>query len=266
MTAAQAADPAVARALARADPARAAALDPLDRGEAEDAVLERLEAAGVQDAAELAPALADAGLAPEALEGLDPPALARLAAAASARELASIVEDATARISSLVAAVKRYSYMDTDASPRPLDVRPGIEIALRLLEHRVRERGVRVERALAPDLPAVLASGGDLNQVWTNLLVNALDAVREGGRVEVRAREEPGWVVVEVADDGPGVPEAIRGRIFEPFFTTKGVGEGTGLGLDVVARVVGAAGGRVELEPRPGETVFAVRLPVAATG
>jgi len=156
--------------------------------------------------------------------------------------------------------------MDTDASPRPLDVRPGIEIALRLLEHRVRERGVRVERALAPDLPAVLAGGGDLNQVWTNLLVNALDAVREGGRVEVRAREEPGWVVVEVADDGPGVPEAIRGRIFEPFFTTKGVGEGTGLGLDVVARVVGAAGGRVELEPRPGETVFAVRLPVAATG
>jgi signal transduction histidine kinase len=250
--------------LAAADPEQAAGLDPLDRAEAEEALLARLEAAGVPEPERLAPELADAGVAPEALEGLGADAVARLAAAGSARELVRTVEDATARISGLVAAVKAYSYMDGDLSPRPLDVRPGLETTLELLAHRFREKEIRVRRELGAALPAVLASGGDLNQAWTQLLDNAIDAVAPGGTIAVRARPEPGWVVVEVADDGPGVPEAIAGRIFEPFFTTKGVGEGTGLGLDIVARVVGAAGGQVRLEPTPGLTVFAVRLPVVA--
>jgi len=215
----------------------------------------------VPDADALAPDLVAAGLDPSALEGLEADAVARLAAEVSARALAGVVDDATARISALVGAVKAYSYMDADASPQPLDVRPGLETTLRLLDHRFRAKQIRVERALDAALPSVLASGGDLNQVWTNLLGNAIDAVAPGGRIGVRARSEPGWVVVEVTDDGPGVPEAIASRVFEPFFTTKGVGEGTGLGLDIVARIAGAAGGHVRFESEPGATVFAVRLP-----
>jgi signal transduction histidine kinase len=114
------------------------------------------------------------------------------------------------------------------------------------------------------DLPGVMAYGGELNQVWVNLIDNALDAVGPGGRVEVSAKREGGKVVVSIGDNGPGIPEAALPRIFDPFFTTKPVGEGTGLGLDIARRLVTRHNGQIEVESRPGRTVFSVSLPLEA--
>ncbi|HXY70095.1 MAG TPA: ATP-binding protein, partial [Gemmatimonadales bacterium] len=126
-----------------------------------------------------------------------------------------------------------------------------------------KKKSATVEVAVETSLPAVEGYGGELNQVWLNLLDNALDAIGAGGRVEVSAKREGGAVAVRIADDGPGIPAAIRERIFDPFFTTKPVGEGTGLGLDIVRRLVKQNKGTIEVESRPGRTVFTVRVPPA---
>jgi signal transduction histidine kinase len=248
------------------------ALGVLGRADREDALSDRLEALAVPEASALAGTLADAGfdegclaslaadVPPEAL----PDVLAWLDATLAADRLLAEVASAAARISELLASVKTYSHMDQAPVLEPTDVRRGIESTLVMLNHAVRKKGVRVERDFPSGLPAVAAYTGELNQVWTNLLDNALDAVPEGGRVSVRAREEGRYLRVDVEDDGPGIPEALRHRVFEPFFTTKGVGEGTGLGLDVVRRIVEARhGGAVSVESRPGRTVFTVRLPLS---
>jgi signal transduction histidine kinase len=120
-----------------------------------------------------------------------------------------------------------------------------------------------VDVAVDPTLPAVEGYGGELNQVWLNLLDNALDAIGAGGRIEVHAKREGGAVAVRIMDNGPGIPDAVRERIFDPFFTTKPVGEGTGLGLDIVRRLVSQNNGTIEVESRPGHTAFTVKLPAA---
>ncbi len=134
-----------------------------------------------------------------------------------------------------------------------------------MLGHKLKKKNVRLEREYAADVPKVAAYPGELNQVWTNLIDNAIDAVPDGGLIRIEAaRDSLSSAAVRVIDNGPGVPPEIQSRIFEPFFTTKPVGQGTGLGLDIVERiVVQQHGGSVELESAPGRTVFAVRLPVA---
>jgi signal transduction histidine kinase len=129
-----------------------------------------------------------------------------------------------------------------------------------MLGAKIRAKGVDVSTRLPDDLPRAIAVGVELNQVWSNLLDNALDAVAEGGRVEVIAERAADRVVVRIVDDGPGIPADIQGRIFDPFFTTKGVGQGTGLGLDIVRRIVQQHDGGIELESRPGRTEFRVSL------
>ena len=132
-----------------------------------------------------------------------------------------------------------------------------------MLGHKAKAKGVKVIREYAPDLPAVPAFAGELNQVWTNLLDNALDAVAPGGRVTVRTRRIDHQAEVEIGDDGPGIPAELLGRIWEPFFTTKPMGEGSGLGLDIARRiVVGRHGGEMRLESHPGDTRFLVSLPI----
>jgi signal transduction histidine kinase len=139
-------------------------------------------------------------------------------------------------------------------------LREGLESTLIILGHRL--RGVTVTHDYEDALPKIWAHGGELNQVWTNLLDNAADAVDGDGRIAVKAYRDGGFVVVEIADNGPGIPREIQGRVFEPFFTTKQVGEGTGLGLDIVRRIVIAHGGEVAFNSKPGETRFVVRLPI----
>jgi signal transduction histidine kinase len=250
---------------------RAPELDSLERSDLEDEVAVWLEDRGVEDAWDLAPTLVGAGLDVgwlEELEGRLPDGsvgevLAWLASELMGDELLREIRQASARISELVGAVKSYSHMDK-SSLREADVKKGLENALVILGHKLKKGNVEVTREYEEGLPPVCAHGGELNQVWTNLLDNAIDAVEGDGHVGVRAVREGDRVLVEVSDDGPGIPEEIRDRIFEPFFTTKEVGKGTGLGLDISYRlVVDKLGGDIRVSSEPGATRFEVRLPVS---
>jgi signal transduction histidine kinase len=240
-------------------------LDPLSLGDAEDELAAWLEDRGVEEAWDLAPTLAAAGVEEGDLAGLPVPAgqlsgaVRWLAGTLELTGLAGEISASVGRISRLVGAMKEYTFMDQASSPEA-DVVEGIENTLTILGHKL--RGVSVAREYEEGLPRVPGPGGELNEVWTNLLDNAADAVAGGGSVGVRAFREGEAVVVEVTDDGPGIPPEIRGRVFEPFFTTKEVGSGAGLGLDVARRVVVGRGGEIAVESGPEGTRFVVRLPL----
>ena len=174
-----------------------------------------------------------------------------------------IVEEISAsagRISELVTAIKTYSHMDRSREHRPTDVRAGIDNTLTMLGHKLKQKRIQVQREYQENLPLIPANAGELNQVWTNLIDNAIDAMGEGGRLALKARVHELWV--EVTDDGRGIPENIRPTIFEPFFTTKEVGVGTGLGLGIAMRIVDTHQGHIEVRSKPGETTMCVRLPL----
>ena len=257
-------------ATAREKAAGAEQLDALERSDRESEVGDVLATHGVEDAWDLAADLVDAGVdraCAEAITATVPPeaaadALTWVAAGARAEGLARELSEATGRIATLVGAVKEYSYMD-QAPSQDVDVNRGIKTTLTVLLHKLKKGDVRIVKELEPDLPQIHAYGSELNQVWTNLIDNAIDAVAGDGTITIRTASHGGdSVVVEIADDGPGIPEDVQSRIFEPFFTTKDVGKGTGLGLDVAWRiVVQRHHGDLRVESRPGETRFTVRLP-----
>lgn len=190
-------------------------------------------------------------------------ALQWLAAGCLVRALSAEIEAAASRISGLVAAVKGFSYMDRSPTPEPVDISVGIADTLTVLGAKVRAKSVEVTVDIPTDLPRVHGVGVELNQVWMNLLDNALDAVEVGGHVAVSAAPELQCVTVRVRDNGPGIPPEILGRIFDPFFTTKPVGKGAGLGLDIVRRLLQRHSGEISVESKPGRTEFHVRLPAA---
>jgi signal transduction histidine kinase len=184
-----------------------------------------------------------------------------IAASLLARELAAELAESTERMSKLVGAVKMYAYMDRGGLVA-IDVREGLDTTLTILGHKLKHTTIEVKRELAEDLPRFQAYGAELNQVWTNLLDNAIDALGDSGTITISARRDGDCVEVDIADDGPGVPPEAQERIFDPFFTTKEVGKGTGLGLDTARRiVVDRHHGSLTLESEPGRTVFRVRLP-----
>jgi len=245
-----------------------APLDTLEESAREEELALWLEDLGLDDAWDLAPTFADAGLRTGDLEALVEPippgpradALRYLGAVIGVSGLLDDVERSAGRVSEIVRMMEGYSYMD-QAPLQDVDINRSLQDTVSVLGYKL--GGVEVGLDLDPTLPRVAAYGGELNQVWTALLDNAIDAVGEGGRVGVRTTCERDLVLVEVSDDGPGIPEPIRGRIFEPFFTTKDVGSGTGLGLDVSYRiVVGRHGGDIHVVSEPGDTRFEVRLPV----
>jgi signal transduction histidine kinase len=244
----------------------APAADSLARSEREEALALRLEEKGVDRAWEIAGSLADAGLEADALTActLPPAAFTWLGADLAADTLLREIEEASSRISSLVNAVKSYSHMDGGAARVPTDVHAGLDSTLTMLAHRIRQCGVTVVRDFAPDLPLITGHPGELNQVWTHLLDNAIDAVqRDTGRITVRTAPRATHVLVEVSDNGRGIPPELQARVWEPFFSTKPVGEGTGLGLDVVHTIVTQGhGGVIDVESVPGETRFSVLLPI----
>ncbi|MFL6079608.1 MAG: sensor histidine kinase [Ornithinibacter sp.] len=214
----------------------------------------------------LAAAGADAGWCDELAAALPPgsvaPALEWIAASLSTAALVSEVKEATGRVSALVAAVRSYSQMDR-ASLQRTDLVEGLESTLVMMGHKLGS-GVTVQRHYAPGLPQIDAMAGELNQVWTNLVDNAIDAMDGEGTLTVSVRPDAaaGWVVVEVADTGPGMPAEVRDHAFEPFFTTKEVGKGTGLGLDISRRiVVERHSGDIDIESGAGGTLVRVRLP-----
>ncbi|MEQ1693001.1 MAG: ATP-binding protein [Gemmatimonas sp.] len=188
-----------------------------------------------------------------------------MAAGCNVRTLAADIEMAATRIHDLVGAVKGFTYMDHAPTPEPVDIRQGIADTLTMLASKVRAKSVHVELSLPDDLPRAHVVGAELNQVWMNLIDNALDAVAVNGRVDVAAALERGRVVVRIIDNGPGIPTEVVGRIFDPFFTTKGVGKGTGLGLDIVRRLLQRHEGEIAVDSVPGRTEFQVRLRVVAS-
>jgi signal transduction histidine kinase len=187
-------------------------------------------------------------------------ALEWLGATLTLATLTREVGQSTGRISELVRAMKEYSHMDK-AAMREVDVREGLESTLTMLAHKLK-KGIEVEKEYAEGLPRIRAHGGELNQVWTNIMDNAVDAMGGQGKLKVKVTSDEEYVLVEIADDGPGIPREIKNRVFEPFFTTKEVGEGTGLGLDIVRRVVAGHGGEIRVDSKPGATSFKVQLPV----
>jgi signal transduction histidine kinase len=247
-------------------------LDSLEQSDREDEIALWLEDHGIEEAWELCSVLVSAGLDTDWLEELadhisDESALGDLiswlASEINVDALLREIQQASTRISELVMAVKSYSHMDK-ASRREADVHAGLDNTLVMLGYKLKKGNVRVTREYEENLPPVCAHGSELNHVWTNLLDNAIDAVEGNGNIKVRTARENDEVLVEISDDGPGIPEESRDRIFEPFFTTKDVGKGTGLGLDISHRVVVKdLGGDISVISEPGETRFQVRLPVS---
>jgi signal transduction histidine kinase len=255
--------------------------DPLAQGDREDALTDWLENYGVADAWKLAEPLAAGNVDPEVLETmmvrwrddsteLREMGLRWLALSFDVMGMITNGLDGAERISTLVQSMKSYSYMDR-AAQQTINIHDGIEDTLRLFAFKLKH-GIQVDRHYDPDLPEVMAFGSELNQVWTNLIDNAIDALNEGtpdGRapqIMIRTCQKNGFLRVEIEDNGPGIPADVQNRILEPFFTTKPMGKGSGLGLDVVRRIIeNRHHGSVMVESRPGRTCFGVSLPKSAT-
>jgi signal transduction histidine kinase len=241
--------------------------DEFARVEREEAVQSWLESHAVADAWKLAPLIAEANLTDANLETYAQaagsslgPELTRFATLLEMERIADELENSSARISDLIKAIKEYSYMD-QAPVQEVDIERSLETTLTIMNHKLK-RGITVSREYAPNLPKIFANGSELNQVWTNLIDNAADAMHGNGKLTIRTAHENDFVLVEIADNGPGISAEIQSRIFDPFFTTKGVGQGTGLGLDIVSRIIKNAHGQVNVTSVPGDTRFQVRLPI----
>jgi len=249
--------------------ATTAHLNSLEQSDREELVANWLEDHGVADPWKLSGNLVEAGIDATGLQrisdllekGAFDDVLARVNSQLAAAKLANEIKAGTSRISELVGAIKEYSYMD-QASVQEIDVHKALESTLLILKYKLRKKSIELTREYAEELPRIKAYGSELNQVWTNLIVNAVDAMSEGGTLKVRTKREPTDILVEIRDNGSGIPADLRLRIFEPFFTTKAVGEGTGLGLDTVARIVRKHRGNIRFESKPGDTCFQVRLPL----
>jgi signal transduction histidine kinase len=243
--------------------------DPLTRSEREDELSDWLGTMKVEQPWDAAAALVSAGLTRKDLEPLAgaPPALVPkllnwLAKDIEMRQTCRDLGESTGRITEIVCAMKAYSHMDQSPTPAPTDLNQGILTTGTILKHKAKKKDLKFDKQFG-DVPPVRGIAGELNQVWTNLLDNAIDASPVGGTVRIRTAREGNQALVEITDQGPGIPPELRSRIFEPFFTTKPVGQGTGLGLDTSYRIIRGHKGDIRFESRPGETTFVVRLPLS---
>jgi signal transduction histidine kinase len=248
------------------------ALDTLERSEREDEFAAWLQTHDVPNPWDLAASLVDAGCDRAVLEQVSKQipseflgdAFVRMTASITVSRLLEEIESSIGKISDIVRAVKEYSYMD-QMPEQEVDIHAGLENTLIMLRHQLKA-GIEVIRDYDRTLPTICARGSELNQVWTNLISNAIDAMNGQGKLRIRTFRDPTGAVVEVTDNGPGIPAELQPRIFEPFFTTKPLGGGTGLGLDTVYRIVTNHHGDVRFESRPGETRFVVRIPFSKPG
>ncbi len=243
--------------------------DTLAMSDLEEQLDSLLRSHGQNDLWQLSAGLAHRNIQPEVLEslfaemdaGTARAALVRIAAVAEVYSLLDEIESSSSRISDLVMAIKEYTYMD-QAPVQNVDIVKSLESTLIMLNHKLKQ-GVTVQREYQRIPLLVDSFGSELNQVWTNLIDNAIDAMGGKGELRVRAFREDTCVVVEIGDNGSGIPPEVQTHMFEPFFTTKGVGEGTGLGLDTAQRIVKKHRGNIQVNSKPGDTTFQVRLPLA---
>jgi signal transduction histidine kinase len=246
------------------------AMGSLEQSDAEEHLADWLEEHGIENAWKLAPTLSAIGIDPVSLScaqeefpgtTLSDP-LNWVEALVSSSQLVGTIEESISRVTDLVKAVKKYGYEDK-SERHELDIHDSIQSTLIILGHKFREKELTVVKQFAPDLKPISTCGKGLNQVWTNLLDNAIDAAPPKSTITVRTWVDGPHICVGIADNGPGIPEERRAHIFEPFYTTKAVGEGTGLGLDIVHRiVVGQFGGNIQVDSGPGQTEFIIRLPL----
>ena len=244
-------------------------MSPIQQAEREEAITDWLEDHGVDTA--IAGQLADTAVTIDALDRIarsigEPPLSAVLrwsAAGCSVRTLTSEIQEAAMRISGLVTAIKGFTHMDQAPVAEPVDLKSSLGNTVAVLNAKARSKSVAVTVDVPPGLPRARGFAGELNQIWANLIDNALDAVPDSGRVDVSARPERQRIVVRVVDNGPGIPPDVRGRMFDPFFTTKAVGKGTGLGLDIVRRLLTHNDADIDVDSVPGRTEFRVSLPLA---
>jgi len=242
--------------------------DALTMSDLEEQIDSLLRSHGQNDLWLLAAGLARRNIKPEVVESLFASlngdtaraALVRIAASVEVASLLHEIESSTSRISDLVGAIKEYTYMD-QSPVQNVDVVKSLETTLTILNHKLK-KGVVVQRDYQSVPLLVNSFGSELNQVWTNIIDNAIDAMRGKGELRIRTYRDDGCVVVDIGDNGPGIPSEVEPHIFEPFFTTKGVGEGTGLGLDTVQRIVKKHRGNIQVSSKPGDTRFKVWLPL----
>jgi signal transduction histidine kinase len=243
----------------------------LEESDAEERMSAWLERTGVENAWKIAPALVSMGWTSADLECAKAASSADflsnslnwLESLISSMQLVGTIEESVTRMTDLVMAVKKYAY-DDKSREREIDIHDSIQSTLTILGHKLRSKGITVEKIFAAELPRIRTTGAGLSQVWTNLLDNAVDASPEGGQIVVRTWMEDGEVRIGIADQGPGIPTECQAHIFEPFFTTKPAGVGTGLGLDIAYRiVVGQFKGTIAFATEPGKTEFVVKLPSA---
>jgi signal transduction histidine kinase len=243
--------------------------DTLTMSTLEDQIDALLRSHGLDDLWQLASDLAHKNVTPAALEqlfttldaGTARAALVRIAASIEIANLLNEIESSTSRISDLVRAIKEYTFMD-QAPVQNVDIVKSLETTLTILNHKLK-RGVTVKRDYQKVPFLVNSFGSELNQVWTNIIDNAIDAMGGKGELRVRTYKDDACVVVEIADNGPGISDKVLPHIFEPFFTTKAVGEGTGLGLDTAARIVRKHRGHIQVDSEPGDTRFQIWLPLS---
>jgi signal transduction histidine kinase len=247
---------------------KAPSLSTLEAGDREDVLAERLQSAGVEDAWEVAPSLVAAGLDEAWVDRVTgtagpaaPAAIRWLAIGLDIESLVADIRNSAGRISELVGAMKDYSHLDKGPFEE-VDVRDGLTKTLIMLSHKFKH-GIKVVKDYDPGLPTIRARPGELNQVWTNIIVNAVEAMGGQGTLTIRTSRDGDCVLVEIGDTGPGIPGELQRRIFEPFFTTKDVGQGTGLGLDISYRIVTRRHhGDIQVKSVPGDTRFQVWLPI----
>ena len=243
-----------------------------EKMELEDELLDWLEDNEIEDADEIAENLVEFGFKEEDLEMVlentgpeyFPPVINWINNNLTTEKMVKEIAEASTRIADLIGSVKSYTHMDQSLDRQPVNLHHGIRNTLRMLQFKIRKSQIKVIEAFDPNLGEILGFPGELNQVWTNLIDNAIDAMEgtEDQTLELRTQLDKGQAVVSIIDSGAGMSEEVKTKIFDPFFTTKEVGKGTGLGLDVVTKIIDQHNGRIEVESAPGRTEFRLMLPV----
>ena len=238
----------------------------MEKSDLEDDITDWLEERGIEDGTEIAEILAEFGFDLEVLEELYeyvpdqffPPVANWFNSVLSTEKLVTEIDEASSRIAKLVKSVKSYTHMDQAPERQMADIREGIRNTFTILGHKIKKQQIDLKENFPEDMPQVKVFVSELNQVWTNLMDNAIDAMPHGGTLEIAADFDKDYLRVHIIDSGTGIPEEVIGSIFDPFFTTKEMGKGTGMGLDVVQRIVSQHQAVIQVKSQPGETKFTV--------
>ncbi|MCB0661288.1 MAG: GHKL domain-containing protein [Saprospiraceae bacterium] len=242
----------------------------LDRESQKDDLIDWLEDAGIDDADDIAEVFTDFDLTEENLDFIAevvrkealPAIMWWLESTLSLERLIGEIKEASNRISGLIGSIKSFTHMDKSRDAESLNVLEGLKNTLMILKHQMKGKNIRIEKEIEENLPLIKGYAGELNQIWTNILDNAIDAMDHDGILTLKVAKERNYITVCIGDNGPGIPEEIINQIFDPFFTTKEVGKGTGMGLEVVRKMVEHHKGKIEVKSQPGNTTFKVSLPI----